>query len=104
LTYNQPGSDICIMTQALSDLFEAKFLALKSKVEEKRDTLKSGMEETINELRNSMKNVQQELQRLRQTKKRPRKAVNDDKEMSFDEKKKLSLDINPCRVRTWRKW
>jgi len=98
LRYNQPGSDICIMAQELSDVFEGKFVKAKSGIDERKKSDASGMTETIKELRDSMRSVQKELEIMRKA-----KAANggkntgkkeDNRPMNFEEKKKLSLSIN----------
>eukprot|EP01098_Paradermamoeba_levis_P008621 TRINITY_DN3570_c0_g1_i1.p1 TRINITY_DN3570_c0_g1~~TRINITY_DN3570_c0_g1_i1.p1 ORF type:complete len:275 (+),score=40.23 TRINITY_DN3570_c0_g1_i1:332-1156(+) len=100
-TYNPPRSDIWIMANTLSELFEKKLGHAQKKMEEKIVT--SEMEETISELRDSMKQVREEIRKLRQqktqstpskpsSKNRPQK--DDNQPMTFEEKKRLGDDIN----------
>jgi len=97
-TYNQAGSDICVMAENLQNLFEKKFAKLGKRTEE------DGMESTINEIRDSMKYVREEIRKLKETKrgapaaevtKRGRPpAQEDERPMTLDEKRALSIGIN----------
>jgi len=92
-TYNQAGSDICVMAENLQNLFEKKFAKLGKRTEE------DGMESTINEIRDSMKYVREEIRKLKETKrgapaaevtKRGRPpAQEDERPMTLDEKKSI---------------
>ncbi len=95
LTYNPPGSDICIMATTLSEIFESRFEALKQKMEQKNSSMQTGMQKTIKNLASSLTAVQKELERIK-TEKSPTGSgrKEDNRPMNFDEKKKLSLAIN----------
>lgn len=101
-TYNQPGSDICIMAGTLSSIFNEKFELLKSKIAEREmggvSPMSSGMEQEIKDLRDSMTSVRRELERIKKTpngRSRTSAAREEDaRPMTFEEKKKLSHAIN----------
>jgi hypothetical protein len=100
-TYNQPGSDIVVMASTLSSLFNEKFEILKTKIEERGRDAPEGMEESIKELRDSMSSVQRELERIKKTpngraggQRGAPAASEDQRPMTFEEKKKLSHAIN----------
>lgn len=96
-TYNQPGSDIVVMASTLSSLFNEKFEILKAKIEERGRDAPEGVEETLKELRDSMSSVQRELERIKKTpngRAGRAGAAEDQRPMTFEEKKKLSHAIN----------
>jgi len=122
ITYNQPGSDICLMAQTMSDFFEDKFVQAELLEEQAQSPYlkKLEMQETIRELKDSMKTVEKELSELRKqtpatppppkpapskpkqsraTNKRRKTSTSASVEpnyrpMSYEEKNKLSQAIN----------
>lgn len=96
-TYNQPGSDIVVMASTLSSLFNEKFEILKANIEERGRDAPEGVEESLKELRDSMSSVQRELERIKKTpngRAGRAGAAEDQRPMTFEEKKKLSHAIN----------
>eukprot|EP01088_Endostelium_zonatum_P001886 TRINITY_DN1226_c0_g1_i2.p1 TRINITY_DN1226_c0_g1~~TRINITY_DN1226_c0_g1_i2.p1 ORF type:complete len:635 (-),score=196.30 TRINITY_DN1226_c0_g1_i2:87-1991(-) len=107
LTYNPPDSDVVFMTKQMSDFFEKKFAQTKKRIQEKRGS-KPSVEESnpaakeILELKKTVNSVQEELNRLKESNPKPANTrkkggaqpVDENKDMTFEEKKKLTTDMN----------
>lgn len=105
-TYNKPDSDIVIMAKVLEELFERRLAAVKAQGMDDEEPPSSRIEEKMEQLSSQLKEATKEIERLKRdrtpsqpapptakqtAKGRPR---DDNRPMSFEEKRRLSIQIN----------